>query len=396
MGQRVAKKLEQIPAVDGFRGIAITTVLLCHFTQPFYGKTALHARVYDFFDFFGPASVDLFFVLSGFLITSILLNSKDNPHRLGHFYARRFVRIFPLYYLALLCIFVLPKLYLNTYTPNYRLIQEHQWWLWSYLGNAVILKTGRLLPWVSYFWSLAVEEQFYLFWPVLVFGLSTSNLRRACLAAFIIAIGARIAFWAAGVPLPLAIPQTMCRVDDFGIGALIALYRREGNEPAYGNLTRILGVATLPSLLVLAAGSLLKAHHPSGALPFLILEKSALAVCCGYLIAKGLSTSDWRAKSVLESRFFTLTGKLCYGLYILHPLIAEIFNRFEVAPKLIRSVGYLPALFTYFSLGLGLSLFLAYLSWHLFEKHFLRLVPSSLTKRTAIKETELGSLRKAS
>src|SRR5687767_2907742 len=159
-----------IPALDGLRGIAIILVMLHHFTyyRPNSGIDAQIASVL----FFGWAGVDLFFVLSGFLITGILLDTRDSKRYFSTFYARRTLRIFPLYYLVLLLAFVvLPKfpalhpVLLGQVGP---VDLPPQWPYWLYLTNFSIADGGWVHGWVDVAWSLAIEEQFYLVWPLMI------------------------------------------------------------------------------------------------------------------------------------------------------------------------------------------------------------------------------------
>src|SRR4030095_2778309 len=141
------------PALDGLRGLAILLVILYHnfsFINHF---------------FFAWLGVDLFFVLSGYLITSILLNSVNSPHYLKNFYAKRVLRVFPLYYLSLIIFLIIFPL-LGIYKSELKYYVDNQLWFWFYLQNWLLSfnfpTTGNFL---NHFWSLGVEEQFYLAWP---------------------------------------------------------------------------------------------------------------------------------------------------------------------------------------------------------------------------------------
>src|SRR6185503_15568764 len=128
---------------------------------------------------YGVWGVDLFFVLSGFLITGILLETKGRPGYFRNFYIRRTLRIVPLYYAVLaLLFFVLPIGMFAQYDASLLQMHSVQGWLWSYLSNYRLgPETSFSIPYVSHFWSLAVEEHFYLLWPTVILLLS----RRAAL-----------------------------------------------------------------------------------------------------------------------------------------------------------------------------------------------------------------------
>jgi peptidoglycan/LPS O-acetylase OafA/YrhL len=184
----------RIPALDGIRGIAILCVMLYHFT--FYGgiePTLIVDKVYYHTALVGWFGVDLFFVLSGFLITGILYDTASAPQYFRNFYARRVLRIFPLYYGTLAVFFFLIPLVIDISDTFEELLRD-QLWYWSYLVNVQI----ALEYWPSFFalghfWSLAVEEQFYLVWPLVVFFLKRRSLIAICVVcivgAFLVRVG---------------------------------------------------------------------------------------------------------------------------------------------------------------------------------------------------------------
>src|SRR5437588_9009399 len=161
---------QYIPALDGLRGLAILLVMGYHFGQDADGGgTALGPFLSPVFGV-GYHGVDLFFVLSGFLITGILLDMKDRPRYFRNFYIRRILRIFPLYYAVLFCLLVLLPLLVTPPVFPFAEAQRRQAWLWLYASNIYHAWTGHWrLTGFSHLWSLAVEEHFYLIWPVVIF-----------------------------------------------------------------------------------------------------------------------------------------------------------------------------------------------------------------------------------
>jgi peptidoglycan/LPS O-acetylase OafA/YrhL len=156
-----------IPALDGLRGIAIILVMLHHFTyyRPETGIDAVIAGV----PLFGWVGVDLFFVLSGFLITGILLDSRGSTRYFTNFYARRTLRIFPLYYLVLFLALVALPQFPSVHTVLAGDIEmPPRWPYWAYLTNFSVAERGFVHGWVDVAWSLAIEEQFYLVWPLVI------------------------------------------------------------------------------------------------------------------------------------------------------------------------------------------------------------------------------------
>lgn len=164
--------------LDGLRGFAILLVLCSHLVSlPPGGRSPFVDRLVGMILGLGWVGVDLFFVLSGFLITGILVQSRGGPHYFRNFYARRSLRIFPLYYLFLaIATFISPLLL----SPEsiLTLPKEHAWVYWLYLSNF----GGKPSEAFAHTWSLAVEEQFYLVWPAIVFFAKPVAMRRVCVS----------------------------------------------------------------------------------------------------------------------------------------------------------------------------------------------------------------------
>ncbi|MBI5083418.1 MAG: acyltransferase, partial [Acidobacteria bacterium] len=182
-----------MPPLDGIRGLAILLVLLLHFrapdlTHPLKGILGL-----------GWTGVQLFFVLSGFLITGILLDTRSCSNYFSSFWMRRTLRIFPLYFLALSVFLVAAPAVLPV--PKEALPPAaDQVYYWTYLNNWIPMgEEGRLVHVLGHFWSLAVEEQFYLVWPVVVWLVPPRMLLRGCAVACLLILAARSwAFFTAG------------------------------------------------------------------------------------------------------------------------------------------------------------------------------------------------------
>src|ERR1043165_244152 len=171
------------PALDGLRGVAILLVIFLH-----------NFRFSNYF-FFGWLGVDLFFVLSGFLITDILLSTSGSKNFLRHFYVRRFLRIFPIYFLTIIfCLFILPSLS-NTVQIDYYV--HNQIWLWTFTQNWLyIFKPPAGTPILLHFWSLAVEEQFYIIWPIIIMLVKKPKLLLRIAAILLLAVMiTRILLW---------------------------------------------------------------------------------------------------------------------------------------------------------------------------------------------------------
>ncbi len=381
-GPNEALQARQIPALDGLRGIAIAAVMVFHFTL--YGPysnalmrglpaigPALHLAMA------GWGGVDLFFVLSGYLITAILLRTKAAPGYFRRFYARRVLRIFPLYYLFLAVGIALS----SRLPPAWSAEGSWQLWLWTYLTNFKIGSAG----WSSvprayeHFWSLAVEEQFYLLWPLLVFKLDERRLARVCGAMIAFALLFRVdAVLLLEEPV-LGYVSTLGRVDELAAGGLLAtLLVIRGREEA---------ARQLPARWLLALGG--------GALTGLALlwwQRDGLShldpvvVVLGPTLLAGLASAavavcvTWGESNRL-ARLLTFAplrwmGRVSYGLYVLHtPVLVTLFAWRPLAQVLawpeLRT--WWVALAAQYLLPTAVTAALAALSWVLFERPLLGL-----------------------
>ena len=218
------------PRADGLRGLAVVLVLVHHLMP--WQAIGLHEIP------IGWVGVDLFFVLSGFLITGILVDAKQSRHYFRNFYVRRMLRIFPLYYGVLIILFfVLPiglrpamrHLHFSSGADNpigrYFTVQRHQIWLWIYLQN--IFNRWLHVDWAfcNHFWSLAVEEHSYLVWPVLIWLCDRRGAIRACISLVLLALALRFLILSQRSYFD---PYTFtpCRIDSLAIGGLTALLIR--------------------------------------------------------------------------------------------------------------------------------------------------------------------------
>ena len=183
-----------VPALDGVRGVAILLVILFHHTL-MRQQTPLD-RVYASIARLGWSGVDLFFVLSGFLITGILCDAKGSPRSYRNFYVRRTLRIFPLYYaFVFFTLTIAPWLWPDTPLAEMaraEMRDTSEAWSWLYLSNILFaLKEGFGHPNLAVTWSLAIEEQFYLVWPLLVAGLGRHTLMWTCGGLMAVALAVR-------------------------------------------------------------------------------------------------------------------------------------------------------------------------------------------------------------
>jgi peptidoglycan/LPS O-acetylase OafA/YrhL len=317
--------------------------------------------------------VDLFFVLSGFLITGLLLDSKGKANYFRSFYARRTLRIFPLYYAVLAGVFLVLPLVVPL-PPALEQAREHQVWLWTYTANFYIAaKATWALTYVSHFWSLAVEEHFYLVWPLVVFSVRRETLEKICLGVMAIGLVERVSLTFAGVNELSISVLTPCRVDTLCTGALLAvLVRREaGALPLVrqsGKAAVVLGSAALVlGAFNMATHRWLEVLHPVRvtlhALFFGALTLLSLRLPEGSLIAR-----------LFRSRVLRTFGKYSYGLYVYHGLIAYHMIELRAEDYLGARLGGHPAgIAAQTVLGVALSMIVSVASYELFERRFLDL-----------------------
>jgi peptidoglycan/LPS O-acetylase OafA/YrhL len=351
-----------IPALDGIRGIAIIWVVLHNATAMPFAPASRWWHVLPLLAQPGWIGVQLFFALSGFLITAGLLDSRGSPHFFRDFYAKRALRIVPLYYTVL---FVLLVLLPWLASPPAPFSSAHQAPLWFFAANWV-----ESLPYgFAHFWSLAVEEQFYLVWPLVVVGLAPRGLLRACLWIAAGALLLRGALAAYGVASWTLYVNTACRMDALALGGAGACVLRIAPLRAALRAHRVLlGVV---ALMVFLVGAVLTHLYDRERFSGETLGYTLLACSCAAFVTWA-ALSDGRAVAVLASPPLRSLGKYSYAMYIFHNLIHKLLGE----PWLTATFGKappLPVLFGYALVLLGVSYLLACLSWHALEKHFLRL-----------------------
>ena len=347
--------IQHVPELDGIRGIAILLVLLYHSHVPFFINM-------------GWSGVDLFFVLSGFLITSILLNTKKSPSYFSSFYARRMLRIFPLYFSFLFAYFCVLLPLAHQFGRAQEFTNAGQSWYWFYLQN---WWSGSGTLWLAHFWSLAVEEQFYLVWPLLVFLLSRRALAYSSVFMLVGCLMLRVMF-VRHHALPEVIHRvTVFRIDTLALGGLVAVLVACGIRQSRFKTPALLGVA------LLAIGL---RWVPAHSKQMLTVGFTGVAIASAYLVFYAVTNTGSSAlfSTALRSRLLQKFGKYSYGLYILHlPIVRWLAISRDAflsnAHYQPGSLGYVGITWLTVVIGCAASYGAALLSWHLIEKHFLRL-----------------------
>jgi len=354
----------RIAPLDGLRGVAILMVMGFHLVEvcgQWRGREWLSEGLRVLFRP-GWSGVDLFFVLSGFLITGILLDSRDSPHYFRNFYARRTLRIFPLYYafLAVMMFLVAPA------SGEFDEMRRTQAWYWSYAANWLYaLDNGWSGP-ATHLWSLAIEEQFYIVWPLLVYLLSRRRVLVLCACLILGAPCLRALLLALGGGRMAAYTATPCRLDPLAMGALIAAAIR---CPGGARVVRKWAVPAIGGALVCLAAILIWRRSLSEMEPVMQVGGfSALAIFYGAVVGLAVCLpSSHRLNIALSWRPLRFLGGISYGVYILHFLWRCVFGSDAWAGLFGESW---PARLAAYTLG---TVAASLMSWHLFEKHILKL-----------------------
>ncbi len=360
------------PALDGVRALAFLMVFAGHYLRLPWGW----------------AGVDVFFVLSGFLITGILFDTRDDSHRARNFYLRRTLRIFPLYYGVMLMLVVS--------WPFFRWQWTWAWLLWpAYAGNFLrglhpfapgsamqlladfqpLSRTVHgLRLYLGHFWSLCVEEQFYLFWPWVVFSVrSRKKLMAICMAAIFVCPCLRVLglHWLPGYMLDQEVLYcwTPFRMDALLLGGLIALLARGPSWPRVLRVARI----CLPAISLIAILWLFDNHrtHP-GATAYVYPSWEFtwglvfVDLCSACAIVNALQPATWTFR-LFHLRALRWIGRISYGAYVFH----DIFHGPILA--LTMALGFRHPNAACAAIALGTTLLVSWVSFRSFETPFIRL-----------------------
>jgi peptidoglycan/LPS O-acetylase OafA/YrhL len=367
----------RIVELDGLRGVAVLLVLIHHLVV--HSAITRNSFV-DLYTFKLAESawigVDLFFVLSGFLITGILYDSKNVNGYFRNFYSRRALRIFPLYFGFLaFSLAVVPSL----------MPEDAHLWYWTYLSNIyIVIQNGWPdPPHLSHFWSLAIEEQFYLLWPLAVLALDRRQLIRLSIACMTVAFVLRIIMLLGMSPLDgyMLLPT---RMDALTAGAIVALLIRcdEGRN----------FIRTWAAPVLYASGIVIIALflHKRGFRVFDPLVQTFgytfLAVAAASLIGILVTANDKRwLRRGLSMPWLTQLGKYSYGIYVLHHPIIFVLRDAGFDARLFPQIfgSSLPGVLIFAAVAGCITLISAMLSYHYWELPFLKMKELFPYSRTA-------------
>ena len=357
------------PELDGIRGIALLAVMLSHGGGRYILQTTFVAKLFAYAMVPGWSGVELFFVLSGFLITGILLRSKTAENYFSSFYARRFLRIFPVYYLVVTAGLVAAhyNFWWNTMMPPERMRIAYYFYAqnWPFFWNH---GAYQMVSVFGHFWSLAVEEQFYLVWPLVIWLLPEGWILSLCTAGLAIALPLRFYMVHRYAESLGAMVLTTSRMDGLLVGAMLAILLRKGQIPlrwiyaAFG-----LGGGIFGYIAVFHHRELIdtRFYMPT-------LGVTAFALLSGGLLALSQHRIRW-LHHVLCLGWLRTVGKYSYGMYIYHVPIYLILE--HVLEARFGAVFPLPLRWAlpYIAFLIAVTFLAAKISYDLFESKILAL-----------------------
>lgn len=341
-----------IPQLDGIRAIAALMVMYFHFFEWHNIEGSFIKNLIQRTSLFGQTGVSLFFLLSGFLITRILLSTKNEPNYFKNFYVKRILRIAPLYYFFLLIYYyIMPLIYGGEIAAL-----KDQLIYYTYLQNIFItFSSGIKGP--GHFWSLGVEEHFYLFWPLLVYLVNNKKLILWLIGLICLSIVSRIILISMNYEV---FYFTLTRLDDISFGAMLAVISIQYPDLIkYFKGKRIIAFSTLFFLIVL-----LLWYFASGKADFTMQILKFVIIGIIYFIFLGYAVfNNNRFIRIFTTKPLIYLGKISYGLYVYHGLCHSLMLRFLP----------LENIYAQFIAFFVISILISILSFELFEKHFLKL-----------------------
>lgn len=371
------KRLTHINALDGVRAFAIMMVCVAHFFQVHEISLYQEHRMLGVLLFklsqLGLTGVELFFLLSGFLITNILIDSRASPAYYKTFYMRRILRIFPLYYFILLVSFiVLPW----CYTPDMAGLDviDNQWWLWSFLSNISFVFNKPELTWdgsnnyphFGHFWSLAVEEHFYIIWPFIINNFRDEWLSRVMLGFVALSLAVVFLHWWPYNQLSILEWGTLSQSGMISLGGWLALKWRQPNS--FMCLVKLARTLVLPALLFFVFQTFIPRSMELKPL----VRQLACFLLFPAVIVLAIHGNSIACK-VFCHKVLYFIGKLSYGIYIYHGWLRPYFKALIYQSWLQPFSDGIAGAAVYTVISTLISIGIAYVSWILLESPFLGL-----------------------
>jgi peptidoglycan/LPS O-acetylase OafA/YrhL len=351
MNRSIFKKLplRQLPELDAIRFLSILLVVLHH---QFFDQNFILA----WFGKHGWVGVDIFFVMSGFLITTTLLKEQTTKNKINLklFWYRRILRLWPSWLMTLALSFIM-VFFISRNQPVLREALNHRWWhYFLHFGNYDHAYLGQLHTLFSHFWSLSVEEHFYLFWPLLLIGLRTrKQLIMAISILIIVPLLFRYYYITNGHTVYVISLPTHTRMDEILFGCLLALYFPRIKDLALGAEVFLTGIMLALFYVALYHGRL---NYQSSVLYSLTYTMCGIASCL--LVILALKGGEFGLRRLLKIKLFAKLGVLSYGVYLIHFhmnfIVYSLLSKFSITDNqtLIAAVNFtvpfIPAYFMYF------------------------------------------------
>jgi peptidoglycan/LPS O-acetylase OafA/YrhL len=375
MSTNQSQPSRHVVELDGLRGIAILLVISFHY---FLLNDSVRARdanpLLQLFQL-GWIGVDVFFVLSGFLITGILLATKGAPRYYLNFMARRVLRIWPLYILTLLGLLYILPLVLGSVPSQLESMKAHQLWFWLFGANWLFASQGGFEQTAGgYYWSLAVEEQFYVFWPFVVLLLSNRAIVRTCVLLMGISLLSRLVLLKMGVSGSTLYVVTFARMEALAMGSAIAVISRDASGfdalRRWTGIAAVLGVATVLAVWLIDGG-------------FYFWDKAMAAVgytaipllgACALVRAVKPAPGGVYGR-ILRTPFLVTSGKYSYALYLFNVPIATVVHQaaFELLPPPSSPIAFGLRFAAFCVIAFAVAWVAAAISWRLIESRILTL-----------------------
>ncbi len=354
------------PRLDGLRFVAIFCVLLQHLLTVQIGSLP--------FGFYG---VDLFLVISGFLITSILIQPAEKDFKTTYlkFIFRRTLRIVPIYYFTLAVLWFI----------DYNGVRENICFLLTYTYNYALVYHNLPMNGIIHFWSLSLEEQFYLFWPFLAIPLRLNKKSLILLTIGIIIFGyAQMTFGFIKSINAYNYVGLLTRMSSLGLGALVAILKNNKMIPRFLVKSKLAECVTLVILLI------------SFLFPFKF-GATLMGLCSAVLVLK--ATESFHTSPLeyfLRNKYVTRVGALSYGIYLFHLPLSDYFHKYIFSPVwlsidftqlgILARIQWHPYIFE-FPLAVAVSFLVATFSFRYFEKPILKWRDAFILNKKARVET---------
>jgi peptidoglycan/LPS O-acetylase OafA/YrhL len=373
----MSKKISKhIPILDGIRAYAILMVCLVHFFQ--VDETGLYSS-HKYLGVFlyklsqlGLKGVELFFMLSGFLITGILVDSKKSNKYFRSFYARRFIRIFPLYYFVLAISFLVFPHLIDIDDAGKHVI-NNQFWLWTYTSNISHFlgfsggwDASLNFPSFGHLWSLCVEEHFYIFWPFIIYFVKEKNLKTTMW--FIVGFSSLAVIWTYVYPDCWTILKwtTIQCAGILSLGGLLALEYK--NKKKWDQISMLAKKIVLPFVLLFVLSHFIPRRYDI--LHVVTYFTSIIAFLLVLIVA--LNNNKITDKC-FNRKWLYFIGKISYGIYVYHGMLRPYFKSYLYDNFIAKIDNGIIATILYTILATGISILIAWGSWELIEKPILRL-----------------------